>query len=216
MGLPSQGLLGIKTVLLGTAFCDVISPHSACRAESLADSHDHVSVVCFAPPWLSYSSVSGTGIAADGDHRPWRGLNLSHLETPKRRTSDPKVALQTSTLNESAWRSVQSPWSQAVAGLCNLPRKSQGFCNSASLSSVYKLAVALNCSHQSHQLSCHARDEEFICVCRKTSEVSCVHTDVFCNSLGWLSVRDFPKNIIHAWRWNNTQQPKDSRELRHG
>lgn len=86
-----------------------------------------------------------------------------------------------------------------MAGLCNLPRKSQGFCNSASFSSLYEIAVALNYSHQSHQLSCHASDEGFICSCRRTSEkVLCVHTDVFCNSFGWLSVRDFPKAVIHG------------------
>lgn len=93
----------------GRCFLSCFWSHSACTAGSHAGSCGNVLVICFALPWLSHLSVSGTGVAAGGDLRPWRGLKLSHLETPKRRTWDPKVALQTSTLNESVWRSIQFP-----------------------------------------------------------------------------------------------------------
>lgn len=96
IGLLSQDLLGDKTALLGTTFCPVFG---LTQPAQVADSCGNVLVMCFALPWLSHLSVSGTGVAAGGDLRPWRGLKFSHLETPKRRTWDPKVALQTSTLN---------------------------------------------------------------------------------------------------------------------
>lgn len=197
-------------------FLCCIIPLSTCRDESCADSSVCVSVVCFAPLWLSHSFVSVTGVAALGDQRPWWGLNLSHPETPKRRTWDPKVALQTWTLNKSAWRSVQSPCSQAVAGLCNLPRKKQDFCNSTSFSSLCKIAIALNCSHQSHQLSCQARDEGFIFSCRKMSEVLSMHCDMLCNSLGLTQCQRFPKEC-HPWPENEAiHNQNDSWEPRHG